>query len=321
VLVSLGTLALAVAPTFAWALVSRVLVGLAGVSPVAFALVGDWYRGSARDQAIARMVALAAIAWVLAAPATALIAQLAGWRMSLVICGLAFLAVAALGLLALPNQPPPRQAGGLSVALGRIWSSHRHRPDLALVLVASALRGASWVGFLTYLSILYRGIFLLETWQLGSVLALGASAYALGSEAAGRLATRFRLRTMLVAALVGSALGGALVPSLSYLPLSLAVYTGFCLLNGVTNAVFSALTLQMAPESRGATMSLSSTLGSVGSALGIAAAGLAIGLLGYSGLGLSVLGFALLSLALVSWPGLWRATKQGGTGAQPVRSG
>ena len=300
VLICLGTFVLAVAPTFGWALASRVLVGLAGVGPVVFALVGDWYRGSSRDQAIGRMVAFIAIAWVVGAPAAAIIAQLGGWRMSVAVCGVLFLVVAGLALVALPNQPPPRQEGGLSVALATIWRSHRRRPDLALALLANSLRTAAWIAFLTYVSILYRGIFQLETWQLGPVLALGAAAYALGSEAAGRLAARTPLRSTLVVALVGMGLSGAVFPSLSFLPLSLAVMTGFCLLSGAADASFTAMVLKLAPASRGATMSLNATLGGVGSALGAAAAGIAIATLGYPGLGIIVLGFALLSLVLIS---------------------
>ncbi len=68
-------------------------------------------------------------------------------------------------------------------------------------------------------------------------------------------------------------------------------------------------------------MSLSTTLGNVGGALGVMVAGLCIAVLGYSGLGISVLGFALLSLVLVSWPGLRRVAKQDGRDVGPMRSG
>jgi MFS transporter, DHA1 family, inner membrane transport protein len=311
-LFGLGTLGLAVAPSFAWALPTRVLVGLASVFPVALALAGDCYFGARRDQVVARMVAVAGIAWVLVAPAASTAGQALGWRLALVAFGALFLAVAVLGLVALPRRPGQGGSGAPGAVLVGLWRAHRQRPELLILLAAFASRSARMAGLLAFAAAYYKEVYQLQTWELGPVLALGAGAFSLAAELAGRSGRFLASRAVVGVGITGTGLLTMLLLARPVvlpmtlpmtLPLSLAIWSVASAFDGVAYAGLLALILSLAGATRGGTMSLNAALSSVGSAAGVAVGGLGLALLGYPGLGIVLLLSALAAAALVALPG------------------
>jgi predicted MFS family arabinose efflux permease len=270
-LVGLGTIGLSLAPTFAWALLTRVLVGAGAIFPVALALAGDWYQGEQRNRVVARMVGVASIAWVLGAPAASSGAQLLGWRGTIGAFGVLFLMMAALGLFVLPREQQRLGASNLSDALGGILSVQRQQSDVALLLMSSAARSVRFSGILTYTGAFYKDELGLETWQLGPMLALGAAAFYVGSEMVGRWSAQLGSRYAIAIAVLLTGIANALLmlaprfaPLGLTLSLCLTLWAVSCTLDAIAMAGLTALLLRLAGETRGATMALNASLGNVG---------------------------------------------------------
>jgi predicted MFS family arabinose efflux permease len=305
-LVGVGTIGLSLAPTFAWALLTRVLVGAGAIFPVALALAGDWYQGEQRNRVVARMLGVASIAWVLGAPAASSGAQLLGWRGTIGAFGVLFLMMAALGLFVLPRERQRLESRNLRDALGGILSVQRQQSDVALLLMSSAARSVRFSGILTYIGAFYKDELVIETWQLGPMLALGAAAFYVGSEMVGRWNAQLGSRNTMAIALLLTGITNALLvlaprfaPLGLALPLCLTLWAASCTLDAIAFAGLIALLLRLAGETRGATMALNNSLGNVGSAIGAAACGIGLALSGYTGVGGIALIAAIVAMAFV----------------------
>jgi predicted MFS family arabinose efflux permease len=298
VVAGLANVELALAPTFVWALAGRLLAGLALVFALNLAIVGDSFTETARDRAMGRVLLANAVAWVVGVPGIAAIAGFFGWRVGVGALGALFVAVAVVGLAALPERPRPTTAGSAAQALGDIWQSHRHRPDLWLALLIGGARGAYWTAFLTYAGGWLHDAFQLPTWQLGPVFTMSAIAYMAGIEVGSRWAARSGPKPVIVLANVGAGILVLILPATPWLAADLAGFAALALLCGVGGSTLLALTLRLAPASRGATMALSNSLTSVGGAFGVVLAGVAIAALGYPGLGVVSGGLALVTVVL-----------------------
>lgn len=300
--IGLGALALAFAPDYVVALLSRLLAGCGFVMAVNLAVAGDWYRGATRDRAAARMLAAEALAWVAGVPLLAVIADFLDWRAGTLCFAVLALTMSVLAWFAVPRTAQPRPDGGLGKALAAIWQEHRGRTDLLLALLANATRNMYWIGFTTYASAFYVFAFHLETWQIGPVLTVCSIAFIAGAEAGGRSITRLGTRFLATASALTAGVLVAVLPAVSPFAMSLAVATGFCAAAGVLNSALVALVLRLAPASRGTTLAANGALTNLGAALGVSIGGLGIALFGYGGLGLSMAALAFLAAALLWLP-------------------
>jgi DHA1 family chloramphenicol resistance protein-like MFS transporter len=283
------------------ALFGRAAGGLGFVMAVALALAGDSFQGRSRDRAAGRMLAAEALAWVAGVPIIAVATQLVGWRSSLAGFGLLALALAVLAAFILPRRTSPSQATTPKQALWAIWQEHHSRPDLLLVLVANGLRNTYWVGFTTYAGAFYVATFGLATWQLAPILAVCAIGYIVGTETGGRLVSRLGPARLTAIGCGSAALLLALLPQVPLLGASLVVVAASCVFSGAANSALIAWILRLASEQRGATLALNSALTNLGAALGAAACGAGILLLGYTGLGLAAASLAVLAAGAAAW--------------------
>ncbi|MDA8218340.1 MAG: MFS transporter [Dehalococcoidales bacterium] len=300
-LVALGvaSLALAFAPTFAWALLGRTLAGFGYVMAVTLAIVGDWYGGAQRDRAAARILAADAVAWIAGVPIVAVAAQLLGWRAGVAGYAVVVLSVAVACLAWLPNRRSQMSRVALRSVLRTIWREHRGRSELLLVLAANGARSTCTMGFLAYASAFYREVFGLATWQVGPLIAVTAVAFVLGTIAGGRWSGTVGPRRL---SALGCLLTGTFIcvnPLMPTLVLATLATLLFAMFGGITNSTLIALLLRLATANRGATMALNSTLVSLGNALGVSVGGIGLAALGYPGLGLAVAAFAALAAGLV----------------------
>lgn len=296
VLTGMCTMAFAWAPDLVWALATRAASGLGFVLPVVMAAVGDWYEGSSRDRAVARVVVFDALAWVAGIPVLSVVAQFGGWRSAAFALGAVVAALGALAWYTVPNGVRRRGAGdGFRTSISATLAQHRGRPDLALLLAANGLRNTYWIGLVTYVGAMFTLGSSLATWQVGFVLALGAVAYIAGAELGAGRAVSARPRAVVAGACVASGALAILLPKMGDLPAAIAVMLVFAACSGTAFSAMSALVLRLAPSSRGFTVALNGATGNLGAALGVAVGGFGLSTGGYVGLSYSVAGFAVLA--------------------------
>ncbi|HCG6122717.1 TPA: MFS transporter [Vibrio parahaemolyticus] len=200
---------------FEWALVTRVVTGIAsaGMLPIAFALAGDAKGGRSMRQIV--MVQAGLTLGMITSPAIgALITQLLSWRAAFIILGMAALAVGALvwGCMREPHDqnerlmtlPPVIEAFRLPGALGAIalmvcmpcsiWvfacgasQFVAYLPILAIWSLAGGIGSPALQAYIASLSDEYRGVLMssaMSMMHFGVAIwsALAGFAYDVGSE-------------------------------------------------------------------------------------------------------------------------------------------
>jgi predicted MFS family arabinose efflux permease len=294
----LANLGLGLAPTFAWALAGRFLAGFGLVFAIILAVFGDRYLGTARDSMTARVLQAYSLGAVVGAPGITAVAGVFGWRLGVGALGILLIAVAVVGLGVFPEQSRPVLSGKTVEALREIWESHWGRPGLWLALVTAASRGAYWTAYLTFAGAWLHDSFNLPTWQIGPVYTLNTVAWMAGIEVGTRWADRSGPKAVIVWANVGAGVLVLLLPQTPWLVPSVIGFAVASLLVGAGGSTLLALTLRLAPASRGATMALGNGLTGVGGAVGVVISGLAISAIGYPGLGFASGALALVTVAL-----------------------
>lgn len=309
----LGALGQALAPDAGWFLVARVLLGLGCAASFMSSVVlcSRWFGGPALTSALSKVFALSQLGVLLAGAPFAAAAEGLGWRGAYALGGVATLALGALWLAWVRDDPPDRPApsrptGGLGAALlGQltVWRTPGLLPVLCMHLVGYA-------GMATVLGV-WAGPYLAEVHGLapgprGAVLLAMGLALSAGLFAVGPLERWLNTRKWLVVPLAAAvALVLAALALWPGAPLGVAVglLVLLCLLNAFT-VVVVAHGRSLFPDhlvGRGATtVNLAQTLGSAalpaltGWVLGLAppgqaypavfgtlAAAVALGLVGY----------------------------------------
>jgi YNFM family putative membrane transporter len=270
------SLASAFANSLATLATLRLLSGLAtaAVVPLSLAFVGDTTSYDNRHAALARYTATVMLGLICGQALGGLIADLLGWRAVFYFIAGVF-AVAGLGLLASPDLRTRKRAapGGGGNGYAQMFALFR-RPNVRHVLFAVCAQGmvsfttAAFVG--AHLHDRF-GFSLAAIGLLLGVFALGGLAY---SFATAQVLTRLGERGVL-------ALGGVMF-SLCFLALALATdwrpYVPALFLAGIglmmVHNTFQAHATQMAPEARGAALSLFAAMIFLGQTIGFAAASL-----------------------------------------------
>lgn len=198
VIFGVAGLASAFAPTFQWLLALRVVqgVGGAGLINLVVVMIGDHWTGNARTSLIGRNSAVLTICLAVIPALSGILAEVAHWRWSLALAGLA-LPVAAIGYRVMPavdyrsTRTLGDQVRATTVAL--------RQPIIVAVVMASFL--LFFVIFGVFLTIL--PVHLEEQFGLGPAgLGLVLSTAAIGSTAAGfnlgKVRAKFSIRTVFV---------------------------------------------------------------------------------------------------------------------------
>ena len=299
-LIGLGSLTVAVAPTFPLALLGRAAGGFGFVMAVALALAGDSFQGGAATELPpdARRRSTRVGRWRSdhrRGYAAGRLAELAG-RFGLLALALAVLAAFFL----LTTEPIPGQdaeAGSLGHLAGQA--------PFAAGSASGAGRQRFAQHLLGRLHYLRRG--LLRGYVRGCDLAACADSRRVrhrlhrGHRGGGRLVSRLGPVRLTAIGCGSAALLLAVLPQISLLKASLIVVTASCVFSGAANSALIAWILRLASEQRGATLALNSALTNLGAALGAAACGAGALLLGYTGLGLASASLAVLAAGAAAW--------------------
>ena len=288
VLLALGSLASAAAPSFALLAVAQVPMwaGIATLLAAGIAGMAAWSAPEERTRVVARALAGPPAAWIAGMPLIGVVAEV-HWR-------LAFLALplpaALIALLAVATRSADTPLGGKGASLrgflrlpqGRRWA------------VGELMANAAWAGTLVYSGALFTREYGLSTASTGLALGIVAVAYLVGTQRAGRLAQGAARRSMLacsVAAAVTVGLVWGITPGV-----------------GVTLALFSLAAVTVATRTVAGTVYGFTVAGDLGREVGVVRAvstqvgyltgslvgGAALALAGFAGLGVA---FGLLFVA------------------------
>jgi DHA1 family inner membrane transport protein len=294
VLIALGSLASACAPSFAVLAAAQVVLGVAIAAVVAggTSAAAAWAPEGRRTQVLSWALVGQPAAWIVGMPLVGALGE-RSWRLGWLALPLVGAAAAAA---AVARRAP--DAGG-DHAESRVRSALAS-PAVARWATAELLANCGWAGTLVYAGALFTESYGASGALTGAILAAGAAAFVAGNLTARR-STERKPRKQLV--LLALALGVAI-------PLFGAVRVGV-----VTSALLFALAgfaaggrtllgnvvgLEFAPEHRLAAMGIRTATTQFGYFVGAGVAGLSLRAAGYTGLGVTLGAFfvcAALALA------------------------
>jgi EmrB/QacA subfamily drug resistance transporter len=168
-LFAVGSLCIAIAPSFDTLLASRAIqgIGAGGIAPVASAVIGDVFTAERRGRVLGLIGATHGMAFVLGPPIASLLTSTLGWRWVFLVNIPVAMAVMLLGARSLPRQrsaaaPGPIDLPGIALTLLLL---------LSLVLGISRLLDSAtgmllWPWFLAASGVLLVALVLIENRQL-----------------------------------------------------------------------------------------------------------------------------------------------------------
>jgi predicted MFS family arabinose efflux permease len=274
-------------------------LGWAMVSPMTSTLIGEFVPLEKRANAVGWVIAGGSAAYVVGAPAIALIAGFGGWRFPL----LWFVVPVLLGSLVLafvglPSTSPSQQTTTGKEAYFESYKEVLSNRSATACLLGDILRSAAFTAILAYAISFFRQRFELSTDIASIIFLAAASCYTFGSVFSGRLVNRIgRKPSTTLTALLASlfTISYAYVPNLW---LSLALNFLAAWFYGMVASASNSLTLEQVPRCRGTMMSIDSVALNLGAALGAAIGGVTLLSFDYEGLG-TVLGTMGIIAAIV----------------------
>ena len=199
-LVSLGSVASALAPSFAALALAQVPLwaGISLLLTAAIAASAAWSTPESRTRVVASMYAGPPAAWIVGMPLIGVVAEAGGWRLAFLVLPLPAALLAGLAAAGRPHDAP-LAATGTSLR-GLLRRSAPRRWALGELLATSA-----WAGTLVYSGALLTDGYGMTTTATGVALAAVAVAYLLGNQRAGRSSPDRARSTMLATSVVGAA--------------------------------------------------------------------------------------------------------------------
>jgi len=300
---NVSALGCTLAPDFNSMLVSYALSGasLAMVSPMTYAMIGEYLPLEKRAGAISGVVATGSFAYFIGAPIIALIAGFWGWR---AVLPLFVIPVALAGLLmaflGVPSKSVNTQHPTSREAYVESFKAVLSNRSAAACLVGDVLRSAQFAAILYYAISFFRDDegFAVSIELATLILLVAALAYTLGSLASGWLVNKLGRKSSTV---LTALLAGVFTISYAYMPnlwLSFALVFVASWFSGMVTSAASTLAVEQIPTFRGTMMSIDSAAANSGSALGAAVGGFVLLSFGYESLGL-VLGMVGIIATIV----------------------
>ena len=296
------------APSFPFIIALSPIGGLADalVFGIPLAIAGTRFDGNERKRAISWIVGALSCGGIIGVPLLTVVGSVTSWRVALMASGIVSAGVA---LFVSRTLPVDRRTTGGRWNLGlfrRAYSPLAQHPPTVRLLVASAIRAACWLGFLTYLGAFLDEEIGLSTRQIGLVYTVGGTGYAAGSVVAGRLLDLAPARWMVAAMSVVSGLATAAAVSISTAPFVVGTIVVLATASAIASIGVVYLLSTESPAESATTMVLNSSMVNFGTAGGAAIGGALVAIGGYPMLGVGLSFFALLGAALVLWPLPWR---------------
>jgi MFS transporter, DHA1 family, inner membrane transport protein len=289
-LVALGSLASAAAPSFELLALAQVPVGVgvAALTTAATLAAAEWVSAEHRTRALSWALIGQPAAWIVGMPLIGLVGE-RSWRFGWLALPLAAALAAGVFAAARAGQPPARLApvGARAVfaqrALGR-W------------LASELLANAAWAGTLVYAGAVLAESYGVTSALTGSLLAVVAGAYVAGN-LAGRRLVRLEPQRLLVLLAIALAVADTLFGAARWgVAVSTAILSSAAFAAGARTLIASAFALAAAPELRPALTSLRAATMQFGYFAGSILGGAALSVGGYGALG-AVMGLLFLGAA------------------------
>lgn len=256
-----GTFACAAAPSLGWLVAARFVSGatVGALIPISMAWIGDTVPYERRQPVLARFLIGNMSGIALGTTAGGVLGEAFGWRTVFVALGLLYLAIAALLALELRRNPITRPASGSAASLPdafRRMAGLLALPWVRVMLVTVFAEALLFYGALAFVALhlhVRLGVSLGASGALVASFAAGGMLYA---ALAGRVVPRLGETGLVTAGgvLLGVAwLGMIVAPSAAYaIPFLMASGTGLYMFHNTLQVHAT----QMAPEARGAAVSL-----------------------------------------------------------------
>jgi DHA1 family inner membrane transport protein len=283
ILLALGSLMSAAAPTYVLLALAQVPVGVAVATLVTAGTVaaGEWVSPEQRTRALSWALVGQPTAWIIGMPLVGFVGD-RSWRYAWLALPLTASLAAAVALLAI--RPGASRPAARTVPL-RVALRDR---TVARWLAAELLANMAWAGTLVYSGALFVESYGASSASAGIVLAIGAGAYIVGNRIARRL-DRDRSRAALV--LLSLSLG-VTTASLGLLRWSLVVsallFSAAALAAGARTMISSAFGLSTPPELRPALMGARAATMQFGYFGGSITGGIALTVAGYAAFGFAI---------------------------------
>lgn len=297
-LLTVATLASAVAPNFIALAVARSFAGLgvACLTPAVFAAVGDLFAYEERGRAMSWVISANTSASIFGVPAGAVISGLVSWRWTFGVLTVLLIVFTWLLMSRLPGEQARDDAiarPGMFTAIGTVL---RDLPT-SMALVSNYLSTTYWFIFTVYMGAYFRDEFGLAKWALGAMTMTMGFGVLIGSNAGGRLSDRMGKRPIIVWCSGMCAVFITLVTVASpWMALAFVFLFLFALFGGGRFASAQAVTTEMNPLHRGTVMALNASGQQFGIVTGSLVGAVVLELWGYTGIGPASGAVALLSM-------------------------
>ena len=198
-LVSLGSVASALAPSFAALVLAQVPLwaGISLLLTAAIAASAAWSTPESRTRVVASMYAGPPAAWIVGMPLIGVVAEV-DWRLAFLVLPLPAALLAGLAAAGRPHDAP-------LAATGTSLRDLLRRPAPRRWALGELLATSAWAGTLVYSGALLTDGYGMTTTATGVALAAVAVAYLLGNQRAGRSSPDRARSTMLATSVVGAA--------------------------------------------------------------------------------------------------------------------
>lgn len=294
----IGTLLSAVAPTFELLVLTRALAGVGAsvIFPNVNATIGDLFAYRERGRAISTVIAMNTMASIIGLPVAGIVAEATSWRVSVAIVGLLAVTAATVLFRLLPDRRPEADPGRARTLYWQILSNRS-----AVAAIVSSLMGALfWFTWATFFIVFFQQTYDLSLGTASTVgLTMGVGVL-IGSQVGGRLGDRIGHKWIIAGSTVISA---ALLVLQTNVPMPLAVAAALNLaLSAVIGARFAtnnALLSEQVPDARGTMFAVSASVVSVGMVAGAAIGGILVDGFGFGAVGLFCGAVAVIASAIV----------------------
>ena len=242
-------------------------IGLAMVSPMAFALIGKHIPTEKRANATGYFIAGNASSFVVGGPVLSYLTQNNDWRAAFqfYMLPLAILGF-ALCFFGIPTEGKMIRGGKHSVIDGfrRLVSNK----SVIACLLGGLLAKATWQGVISYGVTYYREYFQLSKIWGSLVLSGIAFSFILGVLSSGRFINRYGRKKVTVVSFFLTGLFSVFYMLIGLFWVSITVILVMGVMSGFRRNAGQSLSLEQLPDLRGSMMSLSSAADSLGSVLG-----------------------------------------------------
>jgi len=248
-------------------------IGLAMVSPMAYALIGKHISLEKRANATGYFIAGNASSFVVGGPVLSYLTQNGDWRSAFLFYMLPIALIGgALSWFGVPTEKEKSDQSDAGSFLDGIKSLLSNRSVIAC-LIGSLLAKATWQGVISYGISFYRDTFQLSKGWASLVLSGIAFTFIIGVLGSGRFINKYGRKTITFVSFLLTGVLSVFYMSIGLFYVSFLVILIMGLMSGFRRNSGQSLSLEQAPAYRGSMMSLSTAGESLGSALGAGVGG------------------------------------------------